>query len=121
MSKRAAAADLTADQRALLTEWVRAHGTPQQMVKCCRRVSQADQGLSDVEIAPDPEFNRHTCRLWRKRFPSEGAASLWQIAEGRGRKPQPGLTERTVEAIPTDNIGSRSLAIRSFCRRSGWK
>ena len=35
----------------------------------------------------DLEINFKTVALWRKRFRSEGPDCLWEVAEGRGRKP----------------------------------
>jgi transposase len=120
MSKRAAAIELSPDQRALLTGWVKAHGTPQQVVKRCRIVLLADQGMNDVEIAEDLELNRHTCRLWRTRFLSEGADALWRVAEGRGRKPQPGLAARVVKAtLETTPQGQARWTTRSMAKTQG--
>ena len=82
---------LKSDEQELLEGWVRAHGTPQQVVKRCRIVLLAHQGYADVEIAEELGLNRHTCRLWRERFIREGPEGLWEVAEGRGRKPQAGL------------------------------
>ena len=72
------------EQRELLEEWVRAHGTPQQVAKRCRIVLLAHQGYSDLAIADELGVNRHTCRLWRERFTAEGPEGLWEVAEGRG-------------------------------------
>ncbi|MGH7068650.1 MAG: IS630 family transposase [Acetobacteraceae bacterium] len=89
---------LRAGQRELLAGWVRAHGTPQQVVKRRRIVMLAHQGWSDAGIAGELELNRHTCRLRRERFMREGAEGMWEVAEGPGRKPQAGLERRIVEA-----------------------
>ncbi len=78
--------ELRAKQQELLQGWVRAHGTPQQVVKRCRIVLLAHEGSADVAIAQELGLNWHTCRLWRERFVAAGAQSLWAVAEGRGRK-----------------------------------
>jgi hypothetical protein len=46
-----------------------------------------------LSIAAAVGVNRHTVKLWRKRFAEQGLQCLWQIAPGRGRKPVYG-TER---------------------------
>ncbi len=33
-------------------------------------------------------INRHTAALWRKRVAPQGIGCVWEIAAGRGRKPQ---------------------------------
>ena len=70
-----------------LTQWIAAHGTPQQVALRCRIVVAAAAGKSDVAIAEQLSVNRQTVILWRKRFGEEGLDGLWDIAPGRGRKP----------------------------------
>jgi len=70
-----------------LTQWIAAHGTPQQVALRCRIVVAAAAGKSDVAIAAQLSVNRQTVILWRKRFGEEGLDGLWDIAPGRGRKP----------------------------------
>jgi transposase len=84
-------------QRELLQQWLRAHGTPQQVAKRCRIILLNDDGWSDIRIAKELALNRHTCRLWRQRFAKEGAESLWEIAEGRGRKVRADLSREIIE------------------------
>jgi transposase len=94
MSKSPVVVGLEPDQREVLEQWVRAHGTPQQVAKRYRIVLLAHQGHIVLEIAEELGVNRHTCRLWRERFMAEGPDGLWEVAEGRGRRPEPGLAER---------------------------
>jgi transposase len=89
---------LSTAHRQLLTEWSQAHGTPQQVAQRCRILLLRDEGLSDLRIARKLGVNRHTCQLWRERFLSGGPLALWHVAEGRGRKPRPGLAQKIVEA-----------------------
>src|SRR5215831_15845374 len=89
---------LKPEQQELLETWVRAHGTPQQVVTRCRIVLLAHQGYSDLVIADELGVNRHTCRLWRQRIVAEGPEGLWEVAEGRGRRPQSGLVGRIIKA-----------------------
>jgi transposase len=70
-----------------LQQWVKAHGTPQQVVLRCRIVLGAAAGNADGEIADELSVNRKTVLLWRKRFAQKGLQGLWEIAPGRGRKP----------------------------------
>ena len=53
----------------------------------CQIVLAAAQGQEDKLIAEDLDLNFKTVALWRKRFVREGPDSLWEVAEGRGRKP----------------------------------
>jgi len=75
-------------EREKLDRWAAAHGTPQQVALRCRIVLGAAAGESDVVIAERLSVNRHTVRLWRKRFGEEALDGLWDIAGGRGRKPK---------------------------------
>src|SRR4029078_2364191 len=86
------------DKHQLLQEWSRAHTTPQQVAKRCQIILLSEEGWSDLRIAKELKLNRHTCRLWRQRFASEGTQALWEVAEVRGRKPQVGLAQKIVEA-----------------------
>ncbi len=70
-----------------LQQWVSAFGTPQQVAVRCRIVLAAAEGVSVDQMAARWETNRKTVMLWRKRFETEGAESLWEVATGRGRKP----------------------------------
>ena len=70
-----------------LQRWVCAHSTPQQVTQRCRIILAAANGREDKEIAEDLAINFKTAALWRKRFINEGPDCLWEVAEGRGRKP----------------------------------
>jgi len=74
-------------ERQKLEQWAAAHGTPQQVALRCRIVLSVAAGESDVTIAKQLSVNRNTVILWRKRFGEEGLDGLWDIAPGRGRKP----------------------------------
>lgn len=78
---------LEGSEREKLVLWESAHGTPQQVALRCRIVLAAVVGKCDVEIAKSLAVSRHTARLWRKRVREEGVATIWEIAQGRGRKP----------------------------------
>src|SRR4030042_7063871 len=71
-----------------LERWVSAHRTPQQVARRCRVILAAAKGQQDKDIAKSMEINPKTVALWRQRFCSEGPDCLWEVAAGRGRKPQ---------------------------------
>ena len=111
---------LERDEQELSEGWLRAHGTPQQVVKRCRIVLLAHQGHADVEIAEELGLNRHTCRLWRERFTREGPEGLWEVAEGRGRKPQTGLAQRIVEStVSSKPAGQTHWSTRTMAKAQG--
>ena len=111
---------LNPEQEKVLETWVRAHGTPQQVVMRCRIVLLAHQGRSDLAIADELGVNRHTCRLWRQRFIAEGPEGLWEVAEGRGRKPQSGLAEQIINAtLKTKPKGQTHWSSRTLAKAQG--
>jgi transposase len=111
---------VNSSQRELLQGWSRAHGTPQQVAKRCRIILLDEEGWSDLRIAKELNMNRHTCRLWRRRFAKEGAESLWEIAEGRGRKPRTGLSQKIIEAtLHTKPQGQTHWSTREMARKEG--
>jgi transposase len=77
---------LGADDLTQLDLWVKAHGTPQQVVLRSRIGLAAAAGQSDVGSAAALGVHRHTVRLWRQRLVREGVGTVWKIADGRGRK-----------------------------------
>jgi len=97
MAKIALPVTLADSERAQLDQWVGAQYTPQQIVLRSRIVLLAAQGLQDLEIATELSVHRHTAGLWRRRFRQEGLDGVWNIAPGRGRKPQ--HTEKKVAGI----------------------
>ena len=83
-----------------LERWVSAHRTPQQVAQRCRIILAAAKGQQDKDVAKSMEINSKTVALWRQRFCSEGPDCLWEVATGRGRKPQftPGKIEEIINA-----------------------
>ena len=107
-------------QRQVLEQWVRAHSTPQQVVKRCQIILQSAEGKSDKAIARQLGINRHTCRLWRERFVGSGIDSLWEIEPGRGRKVQLGLAQRIIEAtLHTKPKGQTHWSTRELAKEQG--
>ena len=88
MSRRAMQITLSETDRQELKRWVSAHRTPQQVAQRCRIILAAAKGEQDKDIAGNMQINYKTVALWRQRFCNEGPDCLWEVAEGRGRKPQ---------------------------------
>lgn len=84
-------------ERTQLKQWESAHGTPQQVALRCRIILGVLAGQSNVSIAEELAVSRPTVQLWRKRVSERGIGEVWQIAPGRGRKPQ--YDQATREAI----------------------
>lgn len=105
-----------------LEQWFRRHGTPQQVALRCRMMLAAVTGLSDVTIASNLKVSRHTVALWRKRVCREGVGALWEIAPGRGRKPdysaakRDGLIKTTLDTLPQ---GQTHWSCRSMAKAQG--
>src|SRR5512141_2873999 len=97
MPRLAAPVCLAETDRLDLERWVAAHSTPQQVSQRCQIVLAAAEGQPDKLIADDLDLNVKTVALWRKRFVGEGPDWLWEVAEGRGRKPV--LTAEDIEKI----------------------
>ena len=97
MSRRAVQVKLNEANRKELERWVNAHRTPQQVAQRCRIVLAAADGQQDKDIAAHMQINVKTVALWRQRFAGEGPDCLWEVAQGRGRKPQ--LTPDKIEGI----------------------
>ena len=64
------------EERAELERRVRAHTTPQRMVRRCRVVLLAAEGLPSRRIAPEVGLNENQVAVWRHRFAAERLAGL---------------------------------------------
>ena len=105
MSRRAIVVPITEPDRQELERWVSAHRTPQQVAQRCRIILAAAKGQRDKDIAKSMEINSKTVALWRQRFCGEGPDCLWEVAAGRGRKPQ--LTAGKIEDIINATLQTR--------------
>jgi transposase len=87
-------------EREQLRQWESAQGTPQQVALRCRIILGALAGEDNVSIAARLGVSRPTVLLWRKRVREQGIAEVWEIAPGRGRKPQydQATRDRIIEA-----------------------
>lgn len=101
-----------------LERWVAAHRTPQQVAQRCRIVLGAAQGRQDKVIATQLGINFKTVALWRGRFAKEGVDCLWEVAEGRGRKPV--YDTRKIKAIIDATLQTRPKGATQWsCRTLG--
>ena len=105
-----------------LKRWVGAHRTPQQVAQRCRIILAAAAGTQDKDIAKSMKINYKTVALWRKRFCSEGPDCFWEVAAGRGRKPQ--LTAEKIEEVvnatlQTKPVGATHWSCRTMADKQG--
>ena len=113
---------LESPDRLELERWVAAHGTPQQVTQRCRIILAAATGAQNQAVAQELEINPKTVALWRTRFCREGTDCLWEVAEGRGRKPTltPQDVERIVEAtLQTKPAGATHWSCRTLAKAQG--
>jgi transposase len=102
-------------ERMQLKQWESSHGTPQQVALRCRIVLGALAGQSNVSISEQLEVSRPMVQLWRKRVNERGIGEVWQIAPGRGRKPQ--YDQATREAIIDATLRSKPAGMTHWsCR-----
>jgi hypothetical protein len=64
---------------------IKAHKTPQNIVKRSRIMLMSAEGLSNNRIAQRLSVSRPTLILLRKRFAADGPAALTETVPGRGR------------------------------------
>jgi transposase len=122
MARIAPPVKLTEADRVELGRWVVAHNTPQQVSQRCQIVLAAANGEQNGVIADDLDLNVKTVALWRTRFIAEGSDCLWEVAEGRGRKPT--LTTKAVEGIvaatlQTKPAGATHWSCRTMAKAQG--
>ena len=122
MPRRSASVELTVEHAKELQGWIRAGGTPQQVVLRAKIICQASEGSSNKQIAADLDVTTRTVALWRRRVCEEGIGAIWHVADGRGRKPTFGATtvsgwiERTLQTLPE---GATHWSTRSLGRKVG--
>lgn len=122
MTRHAKQVTLNESNRHELERWVSAHNTPQQVAQRCRIVMAAASGQQDKSIAKQLQINCKTAALWRQRFCNEGPDCLWEVAPGRGRKPQ--LTSSRIEEIinatlQTKPKGATHWSCRTMAEKQG--
>jgi len=122
MSRRAMLITISEADRQELEHWVSAHRTPQQVAHRCRIILAAAKGQEDKDIAKRMEVNFKTVALWRKRFCREGPDCLWEVAAGRGRKPQipADKIENIINAtLQTRPLGATHWSCRTMAKAQG--
>jgi transposase len=122
MSRRATLVTVSEADHQELERWVSAHRTPQQVAQRCRIILAAAKGQQDKDIAKSIEVNFKTVALWRQRFYREGPDCLWEVAAGRGRKPQipVGKIEDIINAtLQTRPPGATHWSCRTLAQAQG--
>ena len=122
MWKPAEALRLSEEQRRVLAVWVRAHNTPQSVVRRSKIILAAAEGVSNSGIARGLGVTRPTVLLWRKRFAEGGPTALTEIEGGRGRKRSIAAekVKEVVEAtLHTTPRGATHWSCRSMARAQG--
>jgi len=122
MSRRAMLVTISEADHQELERWVSAHRTPQQVAQRCRIILAATKGQQDKDIAKSMEVNFKTVALWRQRFCREGPDCLWEVAAGRGRKPQipVGKIEDIIHAtLQTRPPGATHWSCRTLAQAQG--
>ena len=105
MSRYPIPVKMSESDRQEMERWVSAHRTPQQVAQRCRVILAAAKGQQDKEIAQAMQINVKTVALWRQRFCHEGPDCLWEVAPGRGRKPQ--ISTEKIEEIINATLQTR--------------
>jgi transposase len=122
MPKHAIEVTIRESDRQELERWVSAHRTPQQVAQRCRIILAAAEGHQDKDIAQSMEINPKTVALWRQRFFKEGPDCLWEVAAGRGRKPQfsADKVEQIINAtLQTRPAGATHWSCRTMAEEQG--
>ena len=88
MPNKSLTIDLQPAERTQLEKWESSRGTPQQVALRCRTILGALAGQDNVALAEQLDVSRPTVQPWRKRVSEQGIGEVWEIAPGRGRKPQ---------------------------------
>ena len=107
---------------ATLERWVRAHSTPQQVVKRAQIVLLSAEGRANSHIAKTLGVSRPTVIQWRERFKAEGIEALRDTRAGRGRKPTLGAQKvrEVVEAtLHTKPRGATHWSCRKMAKAQG--
>jgi transposase len=94
--------ELSDDQRAELSRFVRAQNERARVVRQARVVLALADGVSVRQVARDEKMSSNTVLAWRDLFEARGLDGLGVIGPGRGRKPI--ITSDTIEAIVHDTL-----------------
>jgi transposase len=79
--------EISDEERAELERRVRAHTTPQRMVRRCRIVLMAAGGVPNRQIAAEVSINENQVGVWRRRFEKDRLKGLDDLSRsGRPRR-----------------------------------
>lgn len=107
------------DQHTLL-DWIGAHRTPQQVALRSRIILLSDKSIPDRQVASTLSVSRHTCRLWRNRYMQYGPKGLWEIAPGRGKKPNTDNANKIIKVtLKTKPKGQTHWSTRTLAKAQG--
>ena len=118
----ASALRVTAGQRAILEQVIRAGSTPQKLVLRSRIVLHAATGMANNAIAETLATSRPTVLLWRERFERLGLAGLEKDASRPGRRPKiaAAKTAQVIEAtLQTKPAAATHWSVRTMARAQG--
>lgn len=106
--------------RQTLTGWIGAYSTPQQVVLRSKIILLSEKRIPDMQIASTLSVSRHTCRLWRSRYIQYGPKGLWEIAPGRGKKPNTHKANKIIKAtLKTKPKGQTHWSTRTLAKAQG--
>lgn len=116
MPKSKVPTNLKSSDQAQLEQWASAHGTPQQVALRCRIVLAAFSGQQNKVTAARFHVSRPTINFWRKRVSDSGIGQVWEIASGRGRKPQ--IDQTKCQAIIKATLQTKPKGMTHWSCRS---
>ncbi len=122
MWEPAAALMVSAGQRVILEQLVRARGTPQKLVLRSRIILHAAEGMANNAIAETLGTSRPTVLLWRERFKRLGLAGLEKDAPRPGRQPKipAAKTAQVIEAtLQTKPPAATHWSVRTMAKAQG--
>jgi transposase len=109
-----ASLDLTADERQLLTSWVRAGTTPQRLARRARLILGSAAGLGSRALARQERMSRTTVRRWLGRFATQRCAGLQdQPRRGRPKTLTPAMRALIV-ALACERPAKREVPLRRY-------
>jgi transposase len=115
MPNKSLAIKLRPAERTQLEKWESSYGTPPQVALRCRIILGALAGQDNVWIAEQLGVSRPTVQMWRRRVCEQGIGEVWEIAPGRGRKPQ--YDQATRDEIIRATLGSQPKGMTHWsCR-----
>ena len=120
MARPKLSVDLSDEQRRELTRLIKAPSTSQKLVRRCRIVVMAANGMDSDEIAAQLETSAPTVGLWRQRFIDLGLAGLEEAPRpGRPSQLDPGKAQRALTEVVQPPTGRKRWSCRTMARHLG--